>query len=398
MTFLSSLVKSDSTRALDAPISFCSIFAVLAIVGCAGSTSGGSAAAPAFDSQQSAQVISRAGTQTGSQVEGEAAPQVIAQSETMAQAADPSAAASGAEDAAFQTWLNTLRVEAADRGVSQGTINAALTDIAPIPRIIELDRSQPEGTVTYEQYSQRILSQQRIDKGRELYRRHREILNEVAARYGVQPRFIVALWGIETNYGGFTGGFKVVEALATLAYDGRRSAYFREELMQALAIIDEGHIAAGDMLGSWAGAMGQSQFMPSSFVSFAVDHNGDGAKDIWTSLPDVFASAANYLSSSGWQSDATWGREVRLPQNFDHSLASLDITKGLNDWQSLGVRRANGGDLPTRNLTSSIVLPDGPGGRAFVVYENFRTTLKWNRSTYFATSVGRLSDLIAAGG
>lgn len=299
-----------------------------------------------------------------------------------------------AENGEFEVWLEGVRSDAAARGISEQTLDAALTGIEPIARVIELDRSQPEGTVTFEQYSARILSPERIRRGRELLAQHRAILNEVGAAYGVQPRFIVALWGIETNFGGYTGGFNVVTALATLAHDGRRSAYFREELLTALSIIDDGHISADAMLGSWAGAMGQSQFMPSSFAQYAIDHDGDGAKDIWGSLPDIFASAANYLSSVGWTDDATWGREVRLPTDFDTDLASLETVKGLNDWQALGVRRANGADLPSRNLAASIVLPDGPGGRAFAAYGNFRATLRWNRSTYFATSVGQLSDLI----
>ncbi len=295
----------------------------------------------------------------------------------------------------FAAWTDGVRVEAIGRGVLPATFDGAFAGVAPIERVIELDRSQPEGTISFQTYVDRIVSQSRIDQGRRLLTQHRALLEEVGTKFGVQPRFIVALWGIETNFGGFTGGFPVINALATLAYDGRRSDFFRAELLHALDILEQGHIAAADMKGSWAGAMGQSQFMPSSFVNYAIDHDGDGAKDIWTTLPDVFASAANFLASQGWRDDITWGREVRLPPGFDPALVGLDTVKTLPEWQALGVRRADGGDLPGRGLEASIVFPDDDGGRAFAIYENYRTTLKWNRSFYFATSVGILSDRIA---
>ncbi len=293
---------------------------------------------------------------------------------------------------AFDRWLVELRLEARASGIGDATLDAALTGIEPIPRIIELDRSQPEGRLTAAQYLERVVPRSRIEAARTRLARHRPLLDDVAARYGVQPRFIVALWGIETDFGRNTGGFSVIEALATLAYDGRRSAFFRGELLNALKIIDDGHISAHDMTGSWAGAMGQSQFMPSSFLSFAVDRNADGRRDIWTTLDDVFASIANYLSSVGWQGDQTWGRAVRLPGGFDDSLLGLETVRPIGGWQALGVRRADGGDLPARQLSASIVQPDGAGTPAYMVYENFKTTLKWNRSTYFALAVGHLAD------
>jgi membrane-bound lytic murein transglycosylase B len=231
-------------------------------------------------------------------------------------------------------------------------------------------------------------------EGRRHFALNKPLLEEVGRKFGVQPRFIVALWGVETRYGTYTGGFPVIAALATLAYDGRRSDYFRGELLKGLTILEEGHIAPADMMGSWAGAMGQSQFMPSSFLDFAVDFDGDNRRDIWTTSADVFASAANYLARSGWRNDQTWGREVTLPNGFDPALADLDVVKRLSAWQALGVRRADGSDLPTRDLKASVVLPGGEGGPAYVVYSNYRTILKWNRSHYFAMSVGRLADLI----
>lgn len=303
-------------------------------------------------------------------------------------------APAGANEMPFAEWLAGLRGEARDRGISDTVLDAALTGITPIERVIELDRRQPEGTITFQQYLGRVVTDARVREGRQRLAEHQALLEEVAARFGVQPRFIVALWGIETSYGGFTGGFPVVDALATLAYDGRRSTYFRRELLNALQILDEGHITPDAMRGSWAGAMGQAQFMPSSFLSYAYDHDGDGHKDIWTTQADVFASAANYLGQVGWRNDMTWGRRVQLPAGFDISLAGMTTQKRLSEWQALGVRRADGTDLPSRDLVASVVAPDGEGGPAYVVYDNYRTLLKWNRSLYFATAVGHLADRI----
>ena len=301
-----------------------------------------------------------------------------------------------AED--FQIWLGKLRVEAEGKGISQSVLDEALAGIQPIPRVIELDRRQPEFTLTFTQYRDRVVPQSRIKKGRVKYQENRDLLEEIGGKIGVQPRFIVALWGIETDFGRVTGGFKVIPALATLAHDGRRSAYFRKELLNALQILHEGHIAPKEMMGSWAGAMGQSQFMPSSFLAHAVDYDGDGRRDIWTTRPDVFASAANYLAKSGWRADQTWGREVKLPPDFDFALADLKVRKPIGGWQALGVRQPDGGDLPTRQLSASIVLPEkGKMSPAYLVYSNYRTTLRWNRSTYFALAVGLLSDGIGAG-
>ena len=296
----------------------------------------------------------------------------------------------------YNTWLANVRADAKARGISQRTIDAALTSkVTPVPRIIELDRKQPEGKMTFAQYKKRVISKDRIAQGRRLYREHKTLLNQVSAKYGVQPQYIVALWGIETSYGNNTGGFGVVQALATLAYDGRRSKFFRSELMNALKIIDAGHISAHKMKGSWAGAMGQNQFMPSSFNAYAVDGNGDGKRDIWTSLPDVFASTANYLAKSGWRGDEKWGRRVKLPAGFSKSLEGRKIKKPISAWKRMGVTLPNGQPLPGGDLQASIVAPDGVTGPAYIIYNNFRTIMRWNNSTYFATSVGTLADAIA---
>ncbi len=292
----------------------------------------------------------------------------------------------------FAEWLKALRTEALTLGISQATLQSSLEDVALIARVIELDRNQPEFTLTFKQYLERVVPSSRVATGRKLFFEHQDLLLRIGRKYGVQPRFIVALWGIETDFGRNTGGFSVISALITLAYDGRRSEFFRGELLNALQIIDDGHITPVRMIGSWAGAMGQNQFMPSSFLNFAVDENGDGRRDIWNTKEDIFASTANYLSKSGWRDDQTWGRKVQLPDRLDSSLVGLSVKKKLGVWQQLGVRRADGSALPTRQLPASLVLPDGIKGPAFLVYNNYRTTLKWNRSTFFALAVGTLAD------
>lgn len=300
-----------------------------------------------------------------------------------------------ANAADFQTWLQNFKAEAAQQGISQPTIQSALGNIQPISRVIELDKKQPEKKITFAQYKKNVVNQQRINEGRRLLALHKNDLLWVEKQFGVQAQYIVALWGIETNFGSNTGGFKVVDSLATLAWEGRRADFFKGELLKALKIIDEGHISAADMKGSWAGAMGQCQFMPSSFFNFAVDANGDGHKDIWNTKIDVFASAANYLSKSGWNYGERWGRRVVLPKNFPENLIDRNLTKPLSYWASQGVKLPNGAALPSENMSAAIVAPDGPDGEAYVVYSNFQTIMKWNRSTYFATSVGLLADAIA---
>lgn len=330
-----------------------------------------------------------------------------------ATASAASAPSQTGQTVSFDTWLEELRKEALSKGISSNTVTVALDGLQPIPRVLELDRRQPETTMTLRQYLDRVVVDARIKNGRARYTENRSLLEEIGRKYGVQPRFIVALWGIETNFGQNQGGFSVIQALATLAYDGRRSAYFRGELFNALKILDADHIKPSAMIGSWAGAMGQSQFMPSTFLSYAVDYNGDGTHDIWNTRADVFASAANYLKQSGWRDDQTWGREVKLPPNFGATLKTvmpaepppgcranrvISVRKPLSEWQKLGVRRADGGDLPHRaDLQASLALPEGEQGPALLVYENFRTTLKWNCSILFATAVGTLADRIAAG-
>jgi len=303
-----------------------------------------------------------------------------------------------AADARFDAWLTDLRREATSRGISKSTLDRALEGIAPISRVIELDRHQPEFTQTFWTYLDKRVADTRVVRGRDMLARHRTLLERVSAKYGVQPRFLVAFWGLESNFGDYTGAFPVVAALATLAYDERRSAFFRAQLLDLLAVIDDGHIAA-DAKASWAGAMGQTQFMPSTYKAYAVDFDGDGRRDLWNSLADIFASSARHLAAAGWQSERTWGREVRLPPGFDLELTGLDTRKRLAEWQRLGVRRADGRDLPRVDIEGSVILPGGfAGGPALMVYQNFRTTMVWNRSILYAVAVGHLADRLVGGG
>lgn len=302
----------------------------------------------------------------------------------------------------FDAWLTALRAEAAQRGFTPDTIEATLGQASLIPRVIELDHQQPEVTLTFDQYLSRAVSDGRVQKARQQLAENRRLLGQVAHRFGVQPRFIVALWAIETDFGRITGNFAVIDALVTLAYDGRRAAFFRQQLFDALSMVQSRGLSPQELRGSWAGAMGQSQFMPSTYLAHAVDFDGDGKADIWRSRADVFASIANYLSSLGWRPDETWGRAVRLPDGFDPALIDTvrleKPTRPLPQWERLGIRRPDGGPLPHRDVAAWLIQPAGPGSSsAFLVYSNYRALLQWNRSLFFATAVGYLADRIEQG-
>lgn len=300
------------------------------------------------------------------------------------------------ENVEFDRWLIDLKQEARENGISDETLENAFIGVKPSPRVVKLDRSQPETIQTFQDYFDKRVTPYRIDLGRKEYKENRALLQQIESRFGVQGRFIVAFWGMETSYGHFTGGHYVIGALTTLAYDPRRAKFFRKQLLDALQILDEGHITVDKMTGSWAGAMGQTQFMPSTFLAYAMDGDGDGKINIWESKADAFASAAHYLSSIGWRDDQTWGREVTLPDNFDQALIKDKVKKPLAEWQSLGVRRLFGKDLPKRDLIAIVVQPDGPGERAFITYPaNYNAILDWNRSHKFAIAVGSLADSVA---
>lgn len=323
-----------------------------------------------------------------------------AQTATQVPAPAPNPAATQIQTDAqdFQAWLAEFKREARAKGISQEVLDSSFKNIAPVKRVVELDRKQPEFSLTFWTYLNRSVNEARVKKAQELMAQHAELLAKVEKKYGVQARFLVSFWGLESNFGSNTGGFKVISALTTLAYDARRSEFFRGQLMGALEIIENGDIATAQMTGSWAGAMGQVQFIPSTFLGHAVDGDGDGRRDLWNSLPDIFSSAANFLSNLGWNDKETWGREVKLPAGFDLELVGFQTKKPITAWQALGIRRADGRNLPLAQIEGSIVLPAGHKGPAFLVYGNFRATLKWNNSIFYAIAVGHLADRIEGKG
>lgn len=296
----------------------------------------------------------------------------------------------------FAEFIAGVRADAIAQGIAAATLDQAFRGVSePIARIIELDRNQPEVTMTFAEYMAKRVSDAMVRDGRANLQANAELLGRVEAEFGVPRHFLAAFWGLESRYGEYMGKYSVVAALATLAYDGRRGEFFRKELMNALAILDQGHISADLMLGSWAGAMGQSQFMPSSFRSYAVDFDGDGRRDIWTTRADVFASAANYLAKAGWRAGEDWGMPVVLPDGFDTSLIGNKTKRDVATWRKLGVTAIEGRALPPDGTEAALVRPAGTGGMTFMVFENYQVILRWNRSDYFAMSVVTLADLLA---
>lgn len=293
----------------------------------------------------------------------------------------------------FSRWLGAFMQEPAVQGLTPLSMEA-LRGLQPNMRVLELDRQQPEFTQSLGSYVNRAVSDQRVAEGRALLKKHGALLRQLESEYGIQPRFLVAFWGMETNYGRNFGGFLVPDALATLAWDGRRAAFFRNELFQALLILEDGHISSDQMRGSWAGAMGHFQFMPSTFRAHAMDYDRDGRIDIWGSLPDAFASAARYLAATGWQRGQGWGRQVKIPVAFDFNLADFSVRKHVLDWARSGITQVHGKVLPNapEGMQGSLIIPDGARGPAFLVYDNFHSIMQWNRSVLYAVAVGHLAD------
>ena len=298
------------------------------------------------------------------------------------------------KEISFSQYVENIKQEALTLGIDQTIINNAFQNVEFLQRSVISDKEQPEFKMTLDTYIPRAVPDWKIKQAREAYTKHYHLLQKIGKEYGVQPRFIVALWGIETNFGKLTGRHYVISSLTTMAYEGRREALFKKQLFAALTILEQGHISQEKFIGSWAGAMGQVQFMPTSYLNYAVDYDGDGKKDIWNTYADVFASAANYLKTEGWNDKETWGRQVRLPKQFDLELAGIDKEKTLQEWQNLGVRRFNGQDLPKVDINASLVIPDDEHGRVYLTYNNYKVLMHWNRSYYFATAVSYLSERI----
>ncbi|WP_407002915.1 lytic murein transglycosylase [Marinobacter sp. HN1S83] len=297
----------------------------------------------------------------------------------------------------FQECVAGLKTHAIEAGVAEATASDVLSQVEHLDRVIELDRRQPEFTTTFADYLNRRVNDDRISNGRALLLEHRELLANVTRETGVPAPYLLAFWGLETNFGTYFGKMSVPSSLATLACDPRRSSFFTEQLTAALQIIDEGAIPAEQMEGSWAGAMGHVQFMPTVFLKHAVDADGDGKRDLWNSLPDAMMSAGKFLADLGWDSDYRWGREVLLPEDFDYELADgRRLT--LDEWNKLGVTDAFGDPLSNEPIKAALVVPSGHRGPAFLAYRNFNVIMGWNRSEFYAIAVGHLADRIAGAG
>jgi lytic murein transglycosylase len=296
----------------------------------------------------------------------------------------------------FAQWVADFRASARAAGIGEATLQGAFANVQYLPRVVELDRSQPEFTRTVWDYIDNAVTPQHVATGRERLQQVHAEAEAAAARYGVPPAIVVAIWGMESNYGGNYGSTPVIDALATLGFDGRRGDWARRELLAALRILEGGDIARERMIGSWAGAMGQTQFLPSNFLAYAVDADGDGRRDIWGSMADVVASTANFLSRSGWQAGQPWGVEVRLPAGFEPGRADMAMRQSSAQWTAEGVATIDGQPLPAF-ADGAILLPAGARGPAFLIGPNFRTILRYNNSTNYALAVGLLAQQLAGG-
>ncbi len=304
------------------------------------------------------------------------------------------ALAADEERQAFAACIASLSDRARGEGISEQTLAATLARAQYLQRIIDADRRQPEFTDSFARYLGLRITDTQVERGRALADTHGPLLARISREHGVPAQILLALWAVETSFGRFFGEIPTFDALATLACDQRRSAFFAGELMAALRLVERGHVAPEDMLGSWAGAMGHVQFMPSVYLRHAIDGDGDGRADLWNSVPDALASAANFLAALGWQPGWRWGREVQLPAEFDYTLAGRGQRRPLAEWQQLGLRNAGGGPLPVADATASLLVPSGHQGPAFLVYDNFHVLMRWNRSEFFALTVGLLADRI----
>ena len=297
----------------------------------------------------------------------------------------------------FQACLQNIQAEATRQGVPAQLADRAFQGLTPDQKVVDLDSRQPEFSLTYAKYVGASVTPERVVKGQQKMAQHRALLDALQAEYGVPPQYIMSFWGMETNYGGFMGDFQVVRSVATLGCLTKRQAFFSNETVQALRILAMNHMTREQMRGSWAGAMGNMQFMPSTFVKWGVDRDGNGRIDLWNSLPDAFASAANFLRGIGFRPGLPSSEEVVLPQGFALDQADSTIEKPVRAWAAMGVKKAGGAPLANVDDPSSIILPAGWRGPAFILYPNFKAVMNWNRSTLYALAVGVLARQIAGG-
>lgn len=298
----------------------------------------------------------------------------------------------------FDAWVAAFRSRAQAQGIAPATLDAAFRDAGFLPGVVERDRNQTEFTRSLEDYLAIAASEERIRNGRAALARHAPLLAEIEARHGVEPEVVTAVWGLESSYGTRRGNVPVIAALATLAYDGRRGAFFESQLLAALRILQNGDVAPRDMTGSWAGAMGHTQFIPTTYLAYAVDFRGDGRRDIWAEDPtDALASAAAYLSRSGWRRGQPWGVEVRLPPGFDMGQTGRGATRSPADWAAIGVRDMEGRAVPDHG-PASVIAPAGPSGPAFMVFRNFTVITRYNNSESYVIGIGHLSDRLRGAG
>jgi peptidoglycan lytic transglycosylase B len=316
---------------------------------------------------------------------------------TPSPAAEPLPEPSAQEVAAFKAWIENFKVQALASGISQDTLDEAFDGIKINTRVLRADAYQPEFSKPIWAYLDGAASAYRIRKATEALAANKEILNQVYETYGVQSRFVVAIWGLETSFGAIMGDYNVIEALATLAFQGRRTKFGRTQLMAALVILESGDRTAKTMTGSWAGAMGHGQFIPTTYLSYAIDQDQDGKRDIWETHSDVFASISNYLDKSGWAPGQDWGREVILPEGFDYALADRKNRMALSEWRKKEVTFVGGDALPDMARTASIIVPAGHRGPAFLIFNNFRSILRYNNSTAYALAIGLIADQVAGG-
>tara|TARA_R110002110_G_scaffold61225_5_gene172089 strand:+ start:29323 stop:30543 length:1221 start_codon:yes stop_codon:yes gene_type:complete len=301
-------------------------------------------------------------------------------------------------DDGFPACLAGLQDQARQARVADWIVDDIVPGLQQQARVLELDGKQPEFVQTFAQYLNARVTQARIEQGRILYRKHQEFLGRLQQKYGIPGHYLVAFWGLETNFGSYLGGMPTLDSLATLACDTRRADFFGGEFIAALQLLERERLQPEQMRGSWAGAVGHTQFMPSNYLRYAVDGDGDGRIDLWGSEQDALASGANFLSQLGWVPELRWGREVRLQPGFRFELAGGGKWRPLREWSQLGVRRSDGGPLPELELQAAILVPAGAAGPAFMVYENFDVIMRWNRSESYAISVGYLADRIAGAG